>query len=64
MQFVELETQTGKIWVNPAHVVTVSVSPNRNALTDLHLIDHGGKAITIKGTLAEIAKVLNDALKA
>ena len=64
MQLVELESQSGKIWVNPAHVISVSVSPNRNAQTDLHLVGSVGKAVTIKSGMPDVVKALNDALKA
>jgi hypothetical protein len=64
MQLVELETQTGRIWVNPAMVISVAVSPNRNTMSDLQLTGGGGKAVTVKGVLADVAKTLNEALKA
>ena len=64
MQLVELDTHGGKIWVNPEQVIKVAISPNRNALTDLHLVDGIGKAVTVVGALADVAKALNDALKA
>ena len=63
MQLVEIETQTGKIWVNPEQVITVVISPTRTALTDLHLVGSGGKAVTVKGVLADVAKALNGGLK-
>ena len=64
MQLVELDTQGGKIWVNPEQVIKVAISPNRTALTDLHLVGGAGKAVTVIGELADVAKALNDALKA
>jgi 6-phosphogluconolactonase/glucosamine-6-phosphate isomerase/deaminase len=65
MQLVELETSHGKkVWVNPEKVITLTVSTTNNAATDLHLVEGLGKAVTIKGTLADVAKVLNGALKA
>ncbi len=65
MQFVELETPHGKkIWVNPEQVISLTLSATSNVATDLHLVDSSGKTVTIKGTLADVAKMLNGALKA
>jgi hypothetical protein len=35
-----------------------------NTMTDIHLVNDVGKRITVQGVLADVAKKLNDALKA
>ena len=65
MQLVELETPHGKkVWINPGQVIMLTTSATSNVTTDLHLVEDLGKAVTIKGILADVAKVLNGALKA
>ena len=65
MQLIELETPGGKkVWVNPEQVITLTISATSNVATDVHLVGALGKAVTVKGTLIAVAKVLNEALKA
>jgi hypothetical protein len=64
MKLVELETQGGKqFWVNPAHIATVKSNRADPNITDLYLIAEPVKAMSVKGDVLGVVKLLNDALK-
>jgi hypothetical protein len=66
MQLVELETHGGeKFWVNPQQVT--NIIPMKGASqshTNVYLVGSSQQGISVKGTVADIAKKINDALKA
>ena len=65
MQLVELETQGGKqFWVNPAHIATVKSNQADPHTTDIYLIAEPVKAMSVRGDVQAIMKLLNDGLKA
>lgn len=62
MQLVEFETDVGtKIWVNPQQIV--SVEPYDNVLTDIYFHWPATHGKMVKGSSAEVAKRINEALK-
>lgn len=67
MQLVELETQGNKkVWVNPDYIITIAASAaGGSGLTDIYLVGTDPKhPVTFKGPPADLAKKINDALKA
>jgi hypothetical protein len=65
MQLVELESQGGnKVWVNPAQVVCLSPTKGGDLSSTCVYLVGWQQPNTVKGTLAEVARKINEALKA